>query len=436
MLSLFPAPPAVEPTRAEAFAPGLQKSAASNAAAVTGLRSAAVPVAFILPLIVLPGLERPFSTPKFILLGIVVALGASLAAWRGLLGWPALPGAFQAAMAAWLAALGASAALGPYASLDALLPPLIAVGWFLLVMLVRPRPERLALALVGSGAVVASVALLQFLGLDPFALFGWVALGGSDPRMRVYATLGNPNFVAAYLVALVPLTIALRTHLAPGRTLLSIALALEGLAVCATGSRAAALALAAALLWLAVFGRRRRLLAMVVLAGLVGTFVLAFAPSRPMSTTLRGRYYVWQVVAPHLAERPVLGSGPGAFPMKFAEWETERWSTGRASASERAFAGIQDHAHNDYLEILVENGIAGVVGFLAVVICFLAFAFREARRTSSELLTGAAAGVVALLAVALVDFPLSRPAELFAFWTLMAIAYLNASEINKEPIRT
>ncbi len=394
------------------------------------MRSAAIAVAFILPLIVLPGLERPFSTPKFIFLGIVVALGAVLVAWRGLLGWPALPGAFQAAIAVWLAALGASATFGAFVSLTALLLPLLALGWFLLVMLVRPRPERLALALVMSGAVMAGVSLLQFSGLDPFALLGWIALEGTSARMRVYATLGNPNFVAAYLVGLVPLTIALRTHLAPGHALLSIALALEGLALCVTGSRAAALALAAALVWLAVFGRRRRLLATVVVAGLVGPFVLVFAPSRSLSTTVRGRFYIWQVVAPHLTEGPIIGFGPGAFPMKFAQWETERWKSGRASDRERRFAGFQDHAHNDYFEILVENGIVGAVGFLDVVICFLAFGFREARRNSSELLTGATAGVVALLAVALVDFPLSRPAELFAFWTLMAIAYLPASDNN------
>src|SRR3990170_5211837 len=101
----------------------------------------------LLPLVVLPGLERPFSTPKLVLLGIVVSTGWAVAGRQCLVGWRKLPGEFRIALAAWLGALGASAAFGSFVSPAALFLPLLAVGWFLLVMSVRPRAEDLALAL-------------------------------------------------------------------------------------------------------------------------------------------------------------------------------------------------------------------------------------------------------------------------------------------------
>ncbi len=282
------------------------------------------------------------------------------------------------------------------------------------------------MALVLSGAIVAGVALLQYFGLDPFALLGWTAPPGGSSRMRVFATLGNPNFVAAFLVAVMPLPVAL-AKIFKRRMLFAVLLVLETLAVFATGSRAAIVALAAVLLWLGALGRFVRWWTLAATALLVTVSLLAFVPSRSLSTTLRGRGYIWQVAAPHLVERPVFGFGPGAFAAKYVEWETEHWRVGRGSAGERQFAALQDHAHNDYLETLVDHGVAGLFSFVALLLLFLVFAFRQARRKAGELVTGGSAGVVALTVVALIDFPFRRPTELFVFWTLMALAYLEAT---------
>lgn len=243
--------------------------------------------------------------------------------------------------------------------------------------------------------------------------------------MRVFATLGNPNFVAAFLVAVMPLAIALG-KIFERPVPFSILLVLDAAAVFATGSRAAILALAVVLLWLAVLRRLVNWRYLAVTATLIAVLLLFYAPSRPLKTTLLGRYYVWHVTAAHLADRPLFGWGPGAFAAKYAEWETEYWREGRGLPDERQFAALQDHAHNDYLETLVDHGAAGVLSFVAVVLSFLFFAFRQARRTASQLVTGASAGVLALVAVALVDFPFRRPTELFLFWTLMAVGYLEA----------
>jgi putative inorganic carbon (hco3(-)) transporter len=405
-------------------------------AARTRLGKMTVAVSFILPLLMLPGAERPFSTPKLVFLGVAVCAGAVFSGYAGVLRRRELPIHFQIAFAGWLAVLGASASFAPVASLPDLLLPLLAAGWCLLIMLVRPRPEQLALAFALSGAVVAGVALLQFLGVNPFALGGWTPLITANPRMRVFATLGNPNFVAAFLVALMPLTYSLRTVFPRRRRVLSVVLIMDVLAVIATGSRATVLAFLAVVFWLTLLRHIRGWRWLLTAIGVAAAAVLVFAPARPVPVTFRGRAYIWQVAAPHLREHPLLGFGPGSFVAEYPDWEKVRWGVGDMLSSAKVFAGPEDHAHNDYLEFALENGISGLAGFLAVVATFLVFVLRRSHSSSENLTIGATAGIVVLLSIALVDFPFHRPAETFVFWTLLGIAYLHATNATAHPVET
>ena len=395
------------------------------AGAAKWLRRAVVAIVTLLPLVVFPGIERPFSTPKIFLLGGFVVIGGICAVGVGRLSWPVLPLGFRLSLIAWPSALVLSALLGEFVSQEALWLSLFSLGWFLLVVALRPKAVHIATGLVLSCVVVGAIALLQYLGYDPFRLFGWTAPLYGSPRMRVFGTLGNPNFVAAMLVAGLPLSAALGRIL-KHQILFSLVIALEGLAVFATGSRAAILAVGAVVLWLGAVGQVARW-QMIAVGALVIIALLAFAPSRSLKTTLEGRFYIWRVTVSHLLERPLFGFGPGAFEPKYIQWETLYWREGRGSADQREFAALQKHAHNDYLETLVNSGIAGLLSFLFLLGSFFVFAFRQAKAGAGGLLDGASAGVIALAAVAMVDFPLCRPTELFFFWTLMALVYLESS---------
>lgn len=392
-----------------------------------GLRWALLGFVFLLPLAVLPGLEQPFSRPKLILLAIVVPVGL-LSCWRQLKTvWGSFPLVLKITLAVWLGALGASAVWGQFASPETFLLPLLGVGWLLLMIAVGQRPETLAGALVASASAVAFLALLQFVHADPFSATGWMSLSDGSARMRVFVTLGNPNFVAAFLSGVLPLTFGLASQVRRRRLLLIGMFALQAVAILATGSRAPILALAAALLWMASMQPRKLAHAFGLVALCIAFFAAASSPARNLENTLSGRLYIWKVSAPHLADHFLLGFGPGGFGAAFPAWETQYWQA-TVDDRDRAFAGVEDHAHNDYLEFAVENGIAGLTGFLALVGVFLVFVCRRATSSRGSLVTGATAGVVALLAIALVDFPLHRPTETFAFWTLLGIAYLSTTD--------
>ncbi len=400
----------------------VKKRIPPSEAAEKWLRRAIVAMVALLPLIVAPGVEHPFSSPKaFMLEGFVLTAGICSLFFRRW-NFHALPTPFLLSLAAWTVSIVLSAFFGDFLSLRAFFLSLASVGWFFLILSFRPKVIHVIGAMVLSSLLIAFISLLQYSGLDPFQFLGLVPTPHSDPRMAVIGTLGNPNFVAAILVAGLVLTLALgKTLKRPVET--GFAVALQALAIVATGSRASIAGLGVALLWLAgvkTFARP----SFLILGALVVATLPVFMHSRPLATTISGRLYVWRVAAPHLLERPWSGYGQGAFEPKYVEWETLYWREGRGSSDDRPFAQLQEHAHNDYLETLVESGMFGAVSLLSLVATFLAVAHRNLAGGTELLSSGASAAVAGLGAVAFVDFPLHRPTELLFWWTCMAVVFL------------
>jgi hypothetical protein len=357
--------------------------------------------AFLLPLVCVPGLEHPFSTPKVWLIAALDLFVAARyianrrrAACAG--GWPWL---------GWGAALALSALLAPLVSIEALLLTVLPVP------LCLAAAESLPKALMAGSAVQSAVAVLQWCGADPLLWLGWRPELFSDPRMRVYGTLGNPDFVAAWGCAMLPVfaAAAVRTR----SRMLWAGLALQLGAVLATGSRIFLLAGTAAAAMIALRGVRGRWWWIAGLAAAGGALVW-LSPARPLRATVDGRLYLARVAAGHWREIPVFGFGAGSFEAQFARWQVE--AAGRERLSR--FAGQVDHAHNDYLEMLVEYGPAGLCASLGLWIWLMASAWR----TGSPDTAGAWGGIAALLAAACADFPFHRPAEWGLFWVLLGIA--------------
>jgi O-antigen ligase len=276
-----------------------------------------------------------------------------------------------------------------------------------------------------AAAVVALIAVLQYAGADPFRLFGWAGPAAGSPRLRVFATLGNPNFVAAFLAGAAPAAWAAGMRI-PGRRARIACLAAGGLllagGILATGSRAPALAAVAVAAWAAFRSLRKWYLA--ILPILFGLLLIGVSTARPLADTLEGRLFIWRVSLPHALESPLTGGGPGSFQLNYPGWETARLAVAR---DEARFAGFQRHSHNDYIEALVDYGVPGLLLLLAIPALVLGrFCFPK-RRPGDLAAEGAAAGAVALMALALVDFPLHRPAEAFLFWLFLAIVQSSKS---------
>lgn len=363
---------------------------------------------FVLPLVCWPGLDRPFSTPKLWLLAglAVVQTAAQLrsraaTAWFDQLAWP---------WVLWLAALGLSAVVAPSVSFYALLVAVLPLPLFFAVHGGHVDVERLLRTLAWASALESAIVLLQWLGADPLRALAWMPDVSGSARMRVYGTLGNPDFVAAWLCGTLPLVV-----IPPGgwRRLRALALLLlQLLAILATGSRVLLLALVATLAVLALARPRSRVWWVAALP--VAALVVWLSPARPLGVTVQGRYYLVRVTGAHLAGVPVTGYGPGSFAGKFAGWQVQWFRQHRTGPPQ--FAGRVDHAHNDYLEFWVEYGPVGFFAFLILAGWLIVHAWPPAPRIRVVALAGAAS----LLVIALVDFPFHRPAEWALAWLLLA----------------
>jgi len=115
-----------------------------------------------------------------------------------------------------------------------------------------------------------------------------------------------------------------------------------------------------------------------------------------------------------LLKRPFLGWGLGSFPIVYPQF--------------RSFytTFFVNQAHNDYLQMLVETGLAG----FAIAVWFLVLLFRQVasklkdwNETSTGALTVAALlGCVGILVHSFLDFNLQIPANAALFYVLCAIA--------------
>ena len=181
-----------------------------------------------------------------------------------------------------------------------------------------------------------------------------------------------------------------------------LATCLCALALWLSGSRAAFLAgIAAAILWLAWRGGRvaRRALPALALAALIGIWLF---PNPIVDRSAVGamsiRMELARVSFRLLGESPVFGIGIGRF-----------YSRSGAQIRDPAVSAIypRENAHNNFLQILAELGLVGLVSFAVVLVGVAVVAVRSLAPWSPA--AGAAVGVAAFLITCLAGHPLLTP---------------------------
>jgi tetratricopeptide (TPR) repeat protein/O-antigen ligase len=311
-------------------------------------------------------------------------------------------------------------------------------------LVTRARIERVVWILVVCGVVYATLGLVtQASGSHRILWF---------PKKyyldRLTSTFVNPNHQALYL--LVPLFLAMGLLLRPrlGRRgpvrpagdppSSSTALALKVLLVGAAAVMGAALLLTQSrggmfsaltglivVLALSLYGRTSKRVPLILGLG-IALFViyastfgldlvverLAIAIREPFSDL---RWTTWSGTLAVAKEAPFLGVGLGAFEDAF-----------RAHQPLAIWSGyLVDYAHNDYLQLLAETGLAGAVILAWALVAFVVFVLgRWATRQDPfvrGLVTGGLGALAAILAHSATDFGLHMPANALQLAVLGAV---------------
>jgi len=236
------------------------------------------------------------------------------------------------------------------------------------ILCVQVLGKRLLLGMLLATMFTLSVyALLQYFVLFPqlqkeVKLIESIELARRIQTNEVFATLSGPNQLAGFLALLLPLAagylIDSRRYVLGGATL---ALGLVALGL--TGSLGGWVALgcgAATVAGLALTRTRGRAVVVAAGAGAVAIAVALLLWSPLLSAvakkshSMHVRAVYWRASGPIIASAPVLGVG-------LDNWQEHYFQT-KPDVQQEVIK-----AHNDYLQILAETGIFGLLAFAAIL---------------------------------------------------------------------
>lgn len=228
----------------------------------------------------------------------------------------------------------------------------------------RLSPQRVARVYVAACSIAAVFGLIAFF----------------RGNLRASGPVGDPNDFAFFLVAALPLCLALR-HDARRRHLYDAAALLIFVAILATLSRGALLGIAAMLVFAGVTHRisGRLVISVLVLAGVAVLATSIIAPDK-LSSSLHAKNVVaeqnveerlirWETAAEMTYDHPLFGLGPAGFRENYDRYIDYR---------ETNLQHPLDVAHEMYLEVSSELGLTGLAALLGV----LGFGYRAARLRS------------------------------------------------------
>lgn len=267
-----------------------------------------------------------------------------------------------------------------------------------------------------SGAVCSLLVLSQAAGLR------WLTAGlPTTLEFRSPGSFGNPNWAAAFLAPLAPISLALAaTNTASGwRKVHRANAALLALATAATLSKGGLLSLAAGAVVYALLDprlprTRRRTILGALLAGALGMLLLAWHFDWcAMAPWLRGRLFLWRVALWLAHEHPLTGVGLAGY---VAEYGPAAATLLRHEPGLFMPLSSVDFAHNDVLQFAAEGGVVGAAAFVLVGVQALR---RAARREGDALARAAGAALAAIYVNGLADSPLREPATFALFFFLL-----------------
>ena len=231
---------------------------------------------------------------------------------------------------------------------------LTTLSWTIYSCVLRKKDLTLVLTSV---VVISSIEAIY--GIGHFMINGFV--------MSESGTFDNPAGFASCLCFSLPFAFYVG-HLPYGRIVSNVAIAMMITAICISGSRVGVITASVAIVLSlkasvrnTLWGKWKVVVASVLFCGLLIALYLVKQDSAD------GRILVWCVAFMMMMDAPLLGHGHGAVDREYMEYQAdflqrfpnEHW---------QMLADNTKHLFNEYLEVLVQFGL---IGLLLVVISFL-----------------------------------------------------------------
>jgi O-antigen ligase len=307
------------------------------------------------------------------------------------------------------------------------------------------RIKKLVVLSILFGALMAFFGIIQRLS-DPDAIYGIRAV----PQAIPFGPFVNQHHFAAFMEMTGGVTLGLllgRRSDRNRKVLLAFALIIMVSAILLTGSRGGMIGLAGVCVFAATLSLSRRgrsaeegasksragliaagagllivTLALVLFVGGGESLLRGVGAGEFTGDFSSGRLHFWPIAIKIFLAHPIIGSGFDTFGFAFTRYDT--WN------------GMfrVEQAHNDYLQIAAEGGVAG----LACAAAFMYLLFRKgltmvasAHGFRRDAAVGALAGCFGILVHSFFDFPLRTPSNAFFFLILCSISVVSVSARRK-----
>lgn len=343
--------------------------------------------------------------------------------------------------AAGVSGIPRTISLDSYATLLAVVQFLVLLVYFAATLVFVDTPKRLKTIVYFIsvfGFVYAFFAILQNL-LDPGRIYGVY----ERPFVSPFGSFVNKHNFAAFVEMSVALPLGLLFSGAikkDKRLLLITAVAVQGIALVMSGSRGGLVALIAEIFFIVVISRRSQTkeqivlkiaLAALLVATIIGSTILIgnysaldrIAETAVSKDPTSSRTQIWSTTWEVVKQNPIFGAGWGALGTAYTQFDP-------MNGRERV-----EQAHNDYLQLLAD---AGIFGLLIGAFFVFALAREGWRRLASKdhfrrgVAVGALAACFAILVHSLFDFVLHVPAISLLFLVMTALAIVNGRVESEE----
>ena len=320
------------------------------------------------------------------------------------------------------------------------------------------RIKRVITILVVIGCALAVYGLYNYLN-------GIEMIYGIEKKAYVgnlTATYVNSNSICAYLALTIPLAVGLflsgilGRHSGDGKSRRSIttfilppAIFVMTAALIFTHSRDGWISFFASILFLSIILLRIRhkipktltriaviVLVILIILGTVGSMSLyqavknksAASLSNPFrGVPLESRIDIYCGSLQMIADRPLLGVGPGNFPLVYPRYRDKKHII------------FMNETHNDYLQFTSEMGIFSLAAFLVLLFLYFKYGIKYLVSSKNMYLLGLTLGcMVSIAGVALhasMDFPFQIPANALTFWVILGLTVSIGRAANLQEVK-
>ncbi len=213
------------------------------------------------------------------------------------------------------------------------------------------------------------IGYLQYFNIIPFQ-------GNYIFESVIIGTFGNVNRVGGFLAASLPLLtgLFLLSEKKQHRLGIGISIFIVFSLIILTESRGAWIGLITAIIiydtgylkkiWIYFKKSNFKIILSSVSLGIFTTFVYLLYSMNVASSL--GRIFIWKVTSHMIIDNPVFGIGHGNYPVKYLDYQAN-FFTNISNTVYFDFAANLKQAHNQYLEILAETGVVGLLLFFVLI---------------------------------------------------------------------